>query len=163
MEKAQSNQTMHCHKCGKSEQQSDTFCRECGNYLPDVDALVRKYAADNSPQTTVNKNLAANIFTLLFSIFVVFTIAFSFSGGVLSIVFVHLSVLLCFLIGGWQIINFRNNLKLKRLLKDKKLFLESEKNYRQLAEGEFRGVTISEIIAQNTSGSLELNKLRLKP
>ena len=162
-EKLGNNQSVYCHKCGKSEQYADTFCRECGNYLPDVDQLVRRYAAENSPETSVNKNLAANIFTLLFSISVVFTIAFSFAGGNLSVVFVHLSVLLCFIIGGWQVTNFRNNLKLKRLLKDKKFLLESEKHYQQFPEGEFRGATISEIIAQNTSGSLKLNKPRLKP
>lgn len=152
---------MYCHKCGKSEQNSDAFCRSCGNYLPDVDSLVRKYSEEISPKTSINKNISANIFTVLFSIFIIFSIAFTFAGAGFSVIFVHISVLLSLMIGGWQLWNLRNNLKLKKLVKEKKLILESEKHYERLSNGNFHGLTTSDYFTQEISGSLQLSKNRL--
>jgi len=44
---------MFCPKCGKAGQQPETFCRQCGNSLPDFDKLRRK-------ETPPDEHLKAN-------------------------------------------------------------------------------------------------------
>ena len=44
---------MFCPKCGKADQQPETYCRQCGNYLNDFDKPAKK-------RTTPEQHLTAN-------------------------------------------------------------------------------------------------------
>ncbi len=44
---------MYCPNCGGADQNVDSFCRTCGNFLPDFDALQKK-------KTTPQQHLTAN-------------------------------------------------------------------------------------------------------
>jgi FlaA1/EpsC-like NDP-sugar epimerase len=62
---------MFCPKCGKSEQQANTFCRNCGTFLPDFDKLERKII---SPKEHFTANTALNIMTAVVSLALAITL-----------------------------------------------------------------------------------------
>ncbi len=51
---------MFCPNCGTSDQATDTFCRECGNFLPDFAALERKRI---TPQQHLTASSVLNVMT----------------------------------------------------------------------------------------------------
>ena len=59
------NQTlMFCPKCGKSEQIAETYCRQCGIFLPDLSKAAKK---EIPPAEHVRTNLILNAMTVVTS------------------------------------------------------------------------------------------------
>jgi hypothetical protein len=59
---------MFCPKCGNADQKPETFCRQCGYFLPDFDKLKRK-------EIPPEEHLTANSFLSLMSTIVSGTLA----------------------------------------------------------------------------------------
>jgi len=53
---------MFCPKCGKSEQSPETYCRQCGTYLPD---LSKSTKTPIKPEQHVKVNLVFSVMTLV--------------------------------------------------------------------------------------------------
>jgi hypothetical protein len=69
---------MFCPACGRSDQSPDTYCRGCGTYLPDFEAVIKK-------EVPVSEHLNAN------GVLSVMTIVASFAlASALYVVFFHL-------------------------------------------------------------------------
>lgn len=49
---------MFCPNCGKSDQTENTYCRQCGTFLPDFDRLKKK---EISPETHFLANTVLNV------------------------------------------------------------------------------------------------------
>lgn len=54
---------MYCPKCGKSDQAPETYCRQCGVFLPDLS----KPAKTQTPADHVKANLVLNAMTVVTS------------------------------------------------------------------------------------------------
>ena len=49
---------MFCPKCGKSDQKENSYCRQCGEYLPDVLNKKTKFSIGrNTPEEQIKTNL----------------------------------------------------------------------------------------------------------
>ena len=55
---------MFCPKCGTPDQKPETFCRQCGIFLPDFDKLKRK---ETPPEEHLSANSILNIMTAVVS------------------------------------------------------------------------------------------------
>ncbi|MEQ1607153.1 MAG: hypothetical protein ABL999_19990 [Pyrinomonadaceae bacterium] len=53
---------MFCPKCGKSEQTPETYCRQCGIFLPDLSKPINKV---QTPEDHVKANLILNAMTVV--------------------------------------------------------------------------------------------------
>lgn len=53
---------MFCPKCGKADQSPETYCRQCGLFLPD---LVRQGKAPISPEQHVTANIVLSAMTIV--------------------------------------------------------------------------------------------------
>jgi uncharacterized membrane protein YvbJ len=55
---------MFCPKCGTPDQKPETFCRQCGIFLPDFDKLKGK---ETPPEEHLSANSILNIMTAVVS------------------------------------------------------------------------------------------------
>lgn len=102
---------MFCPKCGRSDQQSETYCRQCGVFLPNLDKLVKK-------ETAPEEHLTANTFFSGMTVVVSFVLAallysiLAFRPDTHWLVYVTAGFLLA--IGGWHIQTFVRTRALKK-------------------------------------------------
>ncbi len=55
---------MFCPKCGNADQKENTFCRQCGTFLPDFDELQAK---ETLPEEHLKANAALNLMSAIVS------------------------------------------------------------------------------------------------
>jgi hypothetical protein len=68
---------MFCPKCGKPEQKENSYCRQCGTFLPDFDQNKNK---EISPEQHFTANFALNIMTGVASLGLAITLYIMFLG-----------------------------------------------------------------------------------
>ena len=56
---------MFCPNCGKPDQQINSFCRQCGQFLPDFDKIAKR---EISPEDHLKANTLLNLMTGIVSI-----------------------------------------------------------------------------------------------
>jgi hypothetical protein len=59
---------MYCPNCGVSEQEVESYCRNCGEFLNDYSArslVVNKLLGGSSPSTQIIVNMVINLITIL--------------------------------------------------------------------------------------------------
>ncbi|MFL6468037.1 MAG: hypothetical protein ACJ72Z_08780 [Pyrinomonadaceae bacterium] len=65
---------MFCPKCGNADQQAESYCRNCGEFLVDYSGssfLLNKLLGGSTPATQINVNLAINLLTILACFFLI--------------------------------------------------------------------------------------------
>lgn len=102
---------MFCPKCGAPEQQIETYCRQCGLFLPDFSKPAKKkYSAE--------ENLKVNTVLTLMTVIVCFSLAFllylvlAFRPETHPLIYITAGLLLA--MGGWHIQTFIRTRKLKK-------------------------------------------------
>lgn len=105
---------MFCPKCGKGDQLAETFCRQCGNFLPDFEKSTKK-------RQTPEDHLKANTFLSFVTIIVSFSLAIALYSIFLPRDDTHWVIYLAagFLIaiGAWQIQSLWRTVLLKKHFK----------------------------------------------
>jgi hypothetical protein len=99
---------MYCPRCGKSEQLSETYCRQCGLFLPDLSKPVKR-------EIPPEEHLKANTFLNLLTIIVSFTLSFLLFAIVPDkhpLIYVTAGLLIA--IGAWHIQTFIRTEQLKK-------------------------------------------------
>lgn len=108
---------MFCPKCGKSEQAPETYCRQCGVYLPDLSKPVKG-------ETPPEENLKVNTVLSLMTVIVCFTLAtllYVFLGfRPTTHWLIYLTAGLLIAMGGWHIQTFIRMRRLKKQWKIRK-------------------------------------------
>ncbi len=99
---------MFCLRCGKSEQLPETYCRQCGLFLPDLSKPVRR---EIPPDEHLKANTVLNAMTIIVS----FTLSFLLFAVVPDkhpLIYVTAGLLIA--IGGWHIQTFIRTQKLRK-------------------------------------------------
>ncbi len=102
--------SMFCPKCGKSDQLPETYCRQCGVLLPDLDKPARR-RDDPDQQFKSNAVLAA------FSIVVCFTLAillYVILGFRDQHPLIYITAAMLIAMGAWQIPSLIATLRLRK-------------------------------------------------
>lgn len=102
---------MFCPKCGKSEQSAETFCRQCGTFLPDFDKIERR---ETTPAEHLKANLVLNVMTAVVSLALAITLYTRFLGVDNTPVIIYLTAGFLTAMFAWQAQVFWRNLKLKK-------------------------------------------------
>lgn len=118
---------MFCPKCGKTDQQPETFCRECGIFLPDLSKPVKKA---QTPQDHVTANIVLNSMTIVvsFTLAILLWTILAFRSDTHPLIYVTSGLLIA--IGCWHVQTLWRTLLLRKHFK---------KNQRQ-QEPELAGV-----------------------
>ncbi len=152
---------MFCPNCGKSDQQENTFCRQCGNYLPDFDKLKKR---EISPETHFKANTVLNIMSGVVSITLAILLYGFFLGKSDTPVIIYITAGFLTAMFFWQVQVFWRNLLLKKQFPKRREFsVEPEnkelsnnaKTKELLNEADFSDV-VPATVTENTTKNLKV-------
>lgn len=104
---------MFCPKCGKSDQAPETFCRQCGVFLPD---LSKPYKREATPDEHLRNNSLLSGITVFVSVVmaVLLYVILGFQPNTHPLIYLSASMFLA--IAGWHVATLYRTLKLKKQL-----------------------------------------------
>ncbi|MEP6788859.1 MAG: hypothetical protein ABJB40_10540 [Acidobacteriota bacterium] len=114
---------MFCPKCGKSDQSPETYCRQCGVFLPDLSKPVKR---EHPPEEHIKVNSVLSLMTVIVS-FTLAILLWSLMGfRPETHPMVYLTAGLLIAMGAWHIQTFIRTRKLKKQWKRRNRNIESE-------------------------------------
>ena len=111
------NEKMFCPNCGKSDQKSETFCRQCGVFLPDFDKVKSRAI---TPEQHVTANLWLGAMTAVASLTLAILLYSFFLGKADTPVIIYITAGFLTAMFAWQAQVFWRNLKLRKHFKNRK-------------------------------------------
>ncbi|MCA1626171.1 MAG: hypothetical protein LC778_20740 [Acidobacteria bacterium] len=107
------NENMFCPNCGKADQQKNTYCRSCGEHLPDLSKKSMAFGG-NTPEEQIKMTLFFNLASAIVSFAMAILLYATHWAKEDKSFSVYLAAAFFLVIGGWQISNFVVGLKLKK-------------------------------------------------
>ena len=133
---------MFCPKCGKADQLPETYCRQCGTFLPDLTKPVKR---ETSPEEHIKVNTVLSLMTVIvcFALAILLYAMLGFRETTHPLIYATAGLLIA--MGGWHIQTFIRARRLKR-------------------QWNRRGVGIESVAAdQHTFGTTPTDKLLEQP
>lgn len=114
---------MFCPKCGKADQAPDSYCRQCGTFLPD---LSKPFKPERPPQEHLKVNTVLNMMTIIvsFSLAAMLYIMLGFRSNRHPLIYVTAGLLIA--MGGWHIQTFIRTRQLKKQWKRRDRHVEND-------------------------------------
>jgi len=112
------NRNMFCPKCGKADQQPETFCRQCGNYLLDYDKPAKRR---HTPEDHIKANTVLNLLTAITSLVLAILLYSVFLGKQDTPVLIYVTAGFLTAMFFWQVQTFWRTILLKKHFKKKKI------------------------------------------
>lgn len=100
--------SMFCPRCGKAEQLPETYCRQCGLFLPDLSKSVKR---EIPPEEHLKANTVLNSLTIIVS-FTLSFLLFAIIPDKHPLIYVTAGLLIA--IGAWHIQTFIRTQQLKK-------------------------------------------------
>ena len=102
---------MFCPRCGKAEQLPETYCRQCGLFLPDLSKPVKR---ELPPEDHLKANTVLNALTIIvsFTLAILLYTILGFKADTHPLIYVTAGLLIA--IGGWHIQTFIRTQMLKK-------------------------------------------------
>ena len=104
---------MYCPRCGKAEQAPETFCRQCGLFLPDLSKPLKR---ELPPEDHLKANAVLNALTIIVS-FTLSILLFILQPSTHPLIYATAGILIA--IGAWHIQTLIRTQKLKRQWKQR--------------------------------------------
>lgn len=105
---------MFCPNCGKSDQQQNSYCRQCGEYLPELSKKKKQFSiGGDTPEEQINTNLYLNLLGAVVSLALAIALYVTFYGQTAAPV-IYLTAAFLLAMSGWQLSTFYIGLKLKK-------------------------------------------------
>src|SRR5688500_11694214 len=117
---------MFCPSCGKDKQKKDTYCRSCGEFLPDYEKIKNRGLAAKTPEENIKTSLFISLFSSLISFIMAILLLITHLGNANTHPIIYLSAAFFTVIGVWQIANVSAGLRLKEHFKKRKEKAETE-------------------------------------
>lgn len=164
---------MFCPNCGKSEQSLNTYCRQCGEFLPDYSDKKRTFSmGGNTPEEQIRVNLILNFLSGAVSFILAIVLYATFWGKPDTSPVIYMVAAFLLAMCGWQFSTFRVGLKLRKTFErrknidienagrvEKNIF-ESIKTKDLLPEADFSNVAPTSITENTTKTLTEKVKRR---
>ena len=106
--------SMFCPKCGADAQSAESYCKRCGEWLPDIDALVRprlfrkRTREDKIRKMRVLEAVSAGLSLISAAIII------SILAGAGDTQLLFLATFCCLLVAAYQVVNFYLGYKLQQ-------------------------------------------------
>ena len=120
---------MYCPTCGNADQKADSYCRQCGRYLIDPDAS--STSKKQSPRDQFTISLVFDLLSAIVGVSMAIALIAVFASRPDTPKVIYAAITMFFVIAGWQIASFFNNLKLKKRFTGQ----EREEETRAIAKG----------------------------
>ena len=137
---------MYCPRCGRAEQVPETFCRQCGLFLPNLSKQVKR---EIPPEEHLKANTVLNALTIV--------VSFTLSILLLAIVpykhpLIYVTAGLLIAIGAWHIQTFIRTQKLKEQWKRRAPLSEIEAGVPE-TERAFKSASTARLLDQADFGN----------
>ena len=102
---------MFCPRCGKAEQTPETYCRQCGVFLPDLSKPIKR---ERPPEEHLKANSILNFLTIIvsFTLSILLYAVLAFRPDTHPLIYVTAGFLIA--IGSWHIQTFIRTQRLKK-------------------------------------------------
>jgi hypothetical protein len=114
---------MYCPRCGKADQKENTYCRQCGNFLPDFEKIKKR---EISPEDHIKANTVLTLLTGVVSLTLAIILYAMFLGKENTPVIIYVVAGFLTAMFAWQVQTFWRTLLLKKHLKKSKNFENNE-------------------------------------
>lgn len=149
---------MYCPNCGKADQQVNTYCRQCGKFLPDFDKIKQR---ETPPEVHLKANSILNIMTAVASITLAILLYVFFLGEENAPVIIYITAGFLTAMFAWQVQVFWRSLILKKQIilpnraenEENAKELESVPTKELLNEADFSNI-IPASVTENTTTNL---------
>jgi hypothetical protein len=113
---------MFCPKCGKSDQSAETYCRQCGVFLPD---LSKPHKQPVPPEQHVKVNTVVSVMTIVtcFTLAILLYVFLGFRESTHPLIYLTAGLLLA--MGAWHIQTFIRGLQLRKHFRKHQLAQET--------------------------------------
>ncbi|MDQ2746854.1 MAG: hypothetical protein M3T96_06310 [Acidobacteriota bacterium] len=112
---------MFCPNCGKSDQSFNTYCRQCGEFLPDYSIKKRGFTmGGDTPEEQIRANLILNFLSGMVSLILAILLYANFWNQTGTSAVIYLTAAFLLAMCGWQFSTFRVGLKLKKTFEARK-------------------------------------------
>jgi hypothetical protein len=151
---------MFCPKCGNPDQQPETFCRQCGTFLPDFDNQKKR---EISPEEHLKANAVLNVMTAVASLTLAILLYVFFLGKDDTPLIIYVTAGFLFAMFAWQAQVFWRNMKLKKHFKKQKRLaeisgedktasraFEAKPTNRQLPEADYDNIVPPSVVERTT-------------
>ena len=108
---------MFCPKCGKSGQKENTYCRQCGVYLPD---FTKEGKRRISPEEHIKSNIVLSIMTVVASLTLAIMLISFFFGKENTSPLIYATVGFLFAMSAWQAQTLWRTFQLKKHFRERK-------------------------------------------
>lgn len=132
---------MYCPRCGKPEQVPETFCRQCGLFLPDISKPAKR---ELPPEDHLKANTVLNSLTIIVS-FALSILLFAVVADKHPLIYATAGLLIA--IGGWHIQTLIRTQKLKKQWK-RRVPLSEVKAGLPETEPAFKSVSTAKLLDQ---------------
>ncbi len=152
---------MFCPKCGKADQKENTYCRNCGEFLPDLKVKKKSLSfGGDTPEEQIKTNLYLNLLSAFVSLALSIALYFTFRGQNAPPV-IYLATAFLLAMSGWQFSTFYIGLKLRENFSkrrenpetENRAFTESAQTGELLNEANFENV-VPNSVTENTTRAL---------
>ncbi|MEP6903354.1 MAG: hypothetical protein ABJA66_16620 [Actinomycetota bacterium] len=158
---------MFCPKCGKAEQSPETYCRQCGDYLPDYDKSAKK---EITPLEHIKVNTVLNLLTAITSLTLAILLYSFFLGKEDTPVIIYITAGFLTAMTAWQVQTFWRTILLRKHFKKRKndaanqsanqlepQYVESKPTRELLNEADLSNIVPTSVTENTTK---HLNKVR---
>lgn len=154
---------MYCPKCGKAEQKEKTFCRNCGEFLPDLSRTKGSASfGGDTPEDQIKVNLVLNLLSALVSLFFAVALYVTFHDRDTPTI-VYLAAAFLLAMSAWQFSTFYIGLKLKKHFSREpevsvpdnptQASIKAEQSKKSLNEADFESI-VPASVTENTTKTL---------
>jgi flagellar basal body-associated protein FliL len=105
---------MFCPNCGKADQTINSYCRQCGEFLPDFNAKNKTAFGGSTPEEQIKMNLTLSLMSAIVSFILALMLYVSFFKRTDTPVIIYIVAAFLLTICGWQASTFAIGLKLKK-------------------------------------------------
>lgn len=142
---------MFCPKCGNADQQKETFCRNCGTFLPDFDKLKSK---ENTPEAHLKANAFLSLMTAIVSLTLAILLYSFFLGKPDTPIIIYITAGFLTAMFFWQAQSFWRTLLLKKQFPKRNSEtikeLKDAKTGKLLNEPDFENFVPKSVVADTT-------------
>lgn len=108
---------MFCPNCGKSDQRENTYCRQCGVFLPD---FTKEGKREISAEDHIKFNIVLNVMTAVVSLTLSILLFSFFLGQKDTSMLIYLTAGFLIAMSAWQMQTIWRNFQLKKHFKQRK-------------------------------------------
>jgi len=135
---------MFCPRCGKAEQVPETYCRQCGIFLPDLSKPVKR---ESPPEEHLKANTVLSVLTIIasFTLAILLYAILGFRSNTHPLIYVTAGLLMA--IGGWHIQTFIRTRLLKKQWKRRTPLTEIEAALRE-TQSAIKSASTAQLVEQ---------------